>query len=381
MPQIIKSKLMLFLCFFLITFLVCGVACASKIAVTNYNKGLEAMENGNYEEAIASFEEAIDFVPEDGKLKIGMFFFDYEPNQRLRECMQILGIDGEILAFAVVIKSQDISAYNEVLEGFKSECFKNNIFVRAAYDLRGKVKLGRKMVKKIKKMKPDIVLTIGVLATTVVKDEIEDIPMIFCMVINHERYGLSKPNITGITTEVDIEKQLTGYSSILDSLQNIGVIYDLSKTGSIVKSAELKMKKSGINLIKYEVKSTEMVSEALDSLINRIDALWMPADSTVVTRHSFKYIKETTHENNIPLLCTSDAFVKSGALAAVFSDYKDVGRQSAQIAKELQSISTVRSLGIVSPDKYKVAINSDTAEELGLKLDAVLKNSNVIVYP
>lgn len=282
---------------------------------------------------------------------------------------------------AVVIKSQNLSAYNEVIEGFKGECIRNNITIKSFYDLKGKTNIGYKIVRKIRKEKPDIVLTIGVLATTIAKEELKDIPMVFCMVINHERFQLTGPNITGIATEVAIEEQLKGYQSILDSLQDFGVIYDPSKTGNIIESAEAKMKDIGMNLVKCEIKSSKMVSEALENLIGRIDALWLLPDSTVVTKKSFGLIKSATLENNIPLLCTSDVFVKAGALAAVFSDYGHIGRQAAQLAKEILNLSVSGSLGIVNPDKFTLAINSDTAEKLGLKLKAFRGKPHTIIYP
>jgi putative ABC transport system substrate-binding protein len=280
-----------------------------------------------------------------------------------------------------VIKSQNLSAYNEVVEGFKGECIRNNITIKSFYDLKGKTNIGYKIVRKIRNEKPDIVLTIGVLATTIAKEELKDIPMVFCMVINHERFQLTGPNITGIATEVAIEEQLEGYQSILDSLRDFGVIYDPSKTGNIIESAEAKMKDIGMNLVKYEIKSSKMVSEALENLIGRIDALWLLPDSTVVTKESFGLIKSATLENKIPLLCTSDVFVKAGALAAVFSDYVHIGRQAAQLAKEILNPSASGSLGIVNPDKFTLAINSDTAEKLGLKLKAFRGKPHTIIYP
>jgi putative ABC transport system substrate-binding protein len=280
-----------------------------------------------------------------------------------------------------VIKSQNLSAYNEVMEGFKGECIQNNITIKSIYDLKGKMKIGHKIVRKIRKEKPDIVLTIGVLATTIAKEELKDIPMVFCMVINHERFQLTGPNITGIATEIAIEEQFKGYQTILDSLQDLGVIYDPSKTGNIIESAETKVKGTGINLVKYEIKSSKMVSEALENIIGRIDALWLLPDSTVVTKKSFGLIKSTTLENKIPLLCTSDVFVKAGALAAVFSDYKYVGRQAAQLAKEILSQSASGALGIVNPDKFNLSINSDTAEKLGLTLKEVREKPHTIIYP
>ena len=282
---------------------------------------------------------------------------------------------------AIVIKSQDLSAYNEVVKGFQEECLKNNITIKSIYDLNGKMKLGQKVVRKVKKEKPDIILTIGVLAATVAKDKIGNVPIVFCMVINHERFHLSAPNITGISTEIAIEDQLKGFQSVLGPFKNMGVIYDPSKTGSIITNAEKKMKDADMNLVKFQIGSSKEVSEAMENLIGKIDALWLLPDSTVVTRESFDLIKSTTLENRIPLLCTSDVFVKAGALAAVSSDYNYVGRQAAGLAGKILELPDLSSLGIVNPDHFKLSINTDTAEKLGLELKVVQEDPKINIYP
>ncbi len=282
---------------------------------------------------------------------------------------------------AIVIKSQDLSAYNEVIEGFQNQSTQSNIKIKTVYDLKGKMKIGNKIVRRIRKEKPDIILAIGVLAATVTKGDIKDIPIVFCMVINHARFQLTGPNISGISTEIAIEDQLKGYQSILGPLKNIGIIYDPSKTGNIIEIAERKMKYHGTNLIKYEVTSSKMIPEAMENIIGKIDALWLLPDSTVVTRKSFGFIKSKTLENKIPLLCTSDVFVKAGAFAAVYADYKSIGGQAAQLAEKILVPSTLDSLGIVNPRTFRLAINTDTAEKLGLNLEVVQKLPHIIVYP
>ncbi len=282
---------------------------------------------------------------------------------------------------AVVIKSQDLSAYNEVIVSFQDECLNNNIKITSIYDLNGKMKVGQKIVRKVRREGPDIILAIGVLAATVVRDGVEDVPIVFCMVINHERFHLSRPNTTGISTEIAIEDQLKGYQSIIGLFKNMGIIYDPSKTGNIIKIAEKRAENAGINLVKYEIDSPKEVPEAIENLIGEIDALWLLPDSTVVTKKSFGQIKAATLENKIPLLCTSDVFVKAGALASVSSDYNNIGRQAAGLAKGVLGPSTPDSLGIVYPDHFKLTVNTDTAEKLGLELKVVLEDPNINIYP
>ncbi len=281
----------------------------------------------------------------------------------------------------VVIKSQNLSAYNEVVKGFQDECSNNNITMKSIYDLNGKMKVGQKIVRKVRREKPDIVLAIGVLAATVVKEKIEDIPIVFCMVINYARFQLTGPNITGISTEIDIEDQLIGFQSILGQFKNMGVIYDPSKTGNIIATAENKIEDADMNLVKYEISSSKEVPEAMGNLIGRIDALWLLPDSTVVTKKSFSLIKTSTLENKIPLLCTSDVFVKAGALAAVSLDHKAVGRQAAGLAGKILERQTPGSLGIVYPVHFKLTVSTNTAEKLGLELKAVQGDLKINICP
>jgi putative tryptophan/tyrosine transport system substrate-binding protein len=280
-----------------------------------------------------------------------------------------------------VIKSQDLSAYNKVVKGFQDECFKNDITIKSIYDLNGKMKIGQKIVRKVRKEKPDIILAIGVLAATVVKEKIEDIPIVFCMVINHARFQLMESNITGISTEIAIEDQLKGFQSILGAFKNLGVIYDPSKTGNIIANAENKIEDAGINLVKYEISDSKEVSEAMKNLIGKIDALWLLPDSTVVTKNSFGFIKSTALENRTPLLCTSDVFVKAGALASVSSNHKDIGKQAAGLARKILELSMPGSLGIVYPDRFKLTINTNTAEKLGLELKEIKNGTKINFYP
>ena len=281
----------------------------------------------------------------------------------------------------VVIKSQDLSAYNKVVKGFQDECFKNDITIKSIYDLNGKMKIGQKIVRKVRKEKPDIILAIGVLAATVVKEKIDDIPIVFCMVINHARFQLMESNITGISTEIAIEDQLKGFQSILGAFKNLGVIYDPSKTGNIIANAENKIEDAGINLVKYEISNSKEVSKAMENLIGKIDALWLLPDSTVVTKKSFGFIKSTALENRTPLLCTSDVFVKAGALASVSSNHKDVGKQAAGLARKILELSMPGSLGIVYPDRFKLTINTKTAEKLGLELKEIKNGTKINFYP
>lgn len=283
----------------------------------------------------------------------------------------------------IIIQSQQIAAYNEAIKGFEEGCKEKNIAVAAIYDLKGDGEEGKRVVQAIKKdkAKPRLILAVGVLAATIVKDQFADIPMIFCMVINHDRFDLRGANITGISSEASLEDQFAILKEFFGARKNIGVIYDPAKTGKIISDAAAVAEKFEFNLIKTAVMSEREVASALKNIINKIDALWIIPDGTVITKDSLDTIFKKALKSRLPTFCTSNAIVRAGALISISPDYYDTGIQASHLAQTLLHDPTVTSLGIIQPDKLKLALNTQTAELLGINLSRFQSRNDIVFYP
>jgi len=283
----------------------------------------------------------------------------------------------------IVIQSQPIAAYGEAIKGFEEACKRNNISIAGIYDLKGGIDEGKRVIKNIKddKRRPDLVLAVGILATTLVKEQFTNIPIIFCMVINHERFNLEGPNITGISSEASIGDQFAVLRELLGTQRNVGVIYDPMKTGKIVSEADLVAKGIKFNLIKGEVESESEVASALTGMVNKIDALWIVPDGTVVTKESLEIILKMSLKRRLPVFCTSSAIVRAGALVSISPDYRQTGIQAAQLAQTLLNNSTVISLGVKQPDKLKVTLNTQTAGIIRVDISPLRSRPDIVLYP
>ncbi|MCF6156733.1 MAG: hypothetical protein E3K36_16190 [Candidatus Brocadia sp.] len=283
----------------------------------------------------------------------------------------------------IIIRSQQIAAYNEAIKGFEEGCKGKNISIKAIYDLKGDPEECKRIIQNIKnnELKPKLILAVGVLAATLAKEQFTDIPVIFCMVINHERFNLQGANVTGISSEASLEDQFAILKEILGAQKNVGVIYDPTKTGKIISEATAVAGKFEFNLIKTEVLSEKEVVSALKNNINRIDALWIVPDGTVVTKDSLDAIFKKTLKNRLPTFCTSSAIVKAGALISISPDYRYTGLQAAQLAQALLSDPTTTSLGIQQPDKLTLTFNTQTAEIIGINLSSIKSRDDIVLYP
>lgn len=284
---------------------------------------------------------------------------------------------------ATVIQSQQIAAYNEAIKGFEEACKGKNIAINAVYDLKGDADESKRIIRAIRnsEQKPQLVLAVGVLAATVAKDQFPDIPVIFCMVINHERFNLRGANVTGISAEASLEDQFTILKEVLGFRKNVGVIYDPRKTGKIISEAINMAKRFEINLLKKEVLSEREVGAALKNIIHDIDAFWIIPDGTVITRDSLDMIFKKTLKERIPTFCTSDAIVKAGALVSISPDYAYTGQQAASLAQILLHNPTMLSLGTKQPEKLKITLNTSVAEMIGINISSFKSRSDIVFYP
>ncbi|MBI2472326.1 MAG: ABC transporter substrate-binding protein [Planctomycetes bacterium] len=284
---------------------------------------------------------------------------------------------------AIVIQSQTIAAYSEAIKGFEEGCRDKGISIKAIYDMKGDIDEGKSVIKNIKdnKLRPDLIFSVGVLATALIKEQFPDVPILFCMVINYKRFNLAGANMTGISSEVSAEDQFTILKEFLGEKKRIGVIYDPMETGSIVSEAVPIGQKSDFNLLKAEVASEGEVASALNSMIGKIDAFWIIPDGTVVTKESLEIILKMSLKHRLPVFCTSSAIVKAGALVSISPDYRQTGLQAAQMAQTLLSSPTVISLGVKQPDKLKITVNTQTAGIIKVDMSPLRSRPDVVLYP
>lgn len=275
-----------------------------------------------------------------------------------------------------VIKSKDIASYNQALEGFRAVSSAN----LKVYDMKGDLMEGYRIIDEIRSEKPDMILTIGVKAARVVKEKVGDIPVVFCMVMNPEKYGIKGPNITGVSLKISAKKQFDNAKLVIPGIGRIGVIYDPQKTGGIIEEAVRIAKGSGLDLVAYKVNSEKEVARALRDIINRVDALWMIADPTVVTKDSFRYILITLFDNNIPLISFSERSVEAGALLSLEPDYKVIGQQTGMLANRIIEGANPQNLPIESPKRFRLSINLNIAQKIGLKIPSEVINTTAKVY-
>ena len=150
-------------------------------------------------------------------------------------------------AEVVILKSSDIAAYDQAIAGFKSSL--GGSVTLSEYDLEGDLEKGRKLARKIRASDPALVLAIGLKAAKAAQLEIVDIPVVYAMVLDPAKYGLTTRNMTGVLLEVPLERQLALIRSVLPNVKRIGTLYDPSKTAGTIDEVRRLVKPNGTDLL------------------------------------------------------------------------------------------------------------------------------------
>ena len=287
----------------------------------------------------------------------------------------------------VVVLSRDAAPYRQALRGFE-EILKgsNRAYKIFEFSTEAVSVDGASLGARIRARKPDLILTIGSNATTMVSDEIRDIPIVFSLVLpssgNAALQGMreSRGNMTGASMEIPLKTQFAKLKHILPQVKRVGVLYNPGVTGPLVDNATQIASTMGLELVAMRVESEKDLVSVTEEFTDKIDVLWSVADSTVFSPQGLKQILLATLRNRVPFVGLSPSFVKAGALLAFSVDYLDVGRQSGELALRVIAGEDPASIPLTSPRDVSLSVNMNTAKQIQVQIHDDIKQKAELFF-
>jgi len=123
----------------------------------------------------------------------------------------------------------------------------------------------------------------------------------------------------------------------------------------------------GLDVRGVEVKHPSPVFSGLKQIVEDADLLLAMADPQIYNRDTIQNILLTSFRARVPMLAFSPAYVRAGALLAVYSTPAQIGRQAGSMA---MAVLQGAALGPVQyPQDFTVAVNVHVARAFQLELD------------
>ncbi|WP_455663394.1 ABC transporter substrate-binding protein [Pradoshia sp.] len=213
----------------------------------------------------------------------------------------------------------------------------------------------------------------------------KDIPVVFTSVTDPIGAELVKDfdapdkNVTG-TTDSHPEAIPNTVKLIADmGYKKVGTVYNSGEQNSEVqvKQAEEEAKKNGLTLEKVSVATSAEVKQAAESLIGRVDAIFIVTDNTVVS--ALESVTSVAEAEKIPLFVGELDSVERGGFAAYGFSYYDIGYQAGEQAVQiLKDDKEVKDIPVEVPGDLKLVINKSAAEKMGVDVDSIKEEAEYI---
>jgi putative ABC transport system substrate-binding protein len=271
-----------------------------------------------------------------------------------------------------VIAVQAIAArpYTEAVDGFKSvlaaETEIEHIILSEKPDLD--------LAGFISQTAPDLVFVVGSEALRRVK-HIQNLPIVFVMVLDAAGDFSNRPNITGINMVVEPRRQLAIIRKAFFRPLTIGLLFDPKQTGDFVNLILSAASESrDISIVAKEVYRAENVPATIMLIRDAIDVLWMLPDLTVVTPETGRILFLLAMEAGRPVVSFSEKYGEQGALMTIGADPYDMGCQAAGMAQKIFSGRPVSSLESSYARKAVITVNTRIAEKLEIAIAPEILN-------
>ena len=285
----------------------------------------------------------------------------------LTAVLGLISVDSQAAGLEIaILKSSDLKAYNEAIEGFKATAPGAAIF--AEYDLRGDLERGKQLAKKIRASESSLVIAVGLKAALAAQLEIANIPILYMMIPDPLKHHLTATNMTGILLEIPADRQFKIIRSFLPSLRRVGILYDPEKTAAKLKEAESRAPTQELHVQGFPVTHEKDIPQQLRALLSESDALWLVPDSTVLTDESIRFILESAVAKQVPVIGFSAELTRLGALFSVSVDYVEVGREAGILAKRILNGEPSPLLKPISIQRIRITVNQKTARYLGITI-------------
>ena len=234
--------------------------------------------------------------------------------------------------------------------------------------------------------KVDLVLAIATPSAQTAANVLKNTPVLITAVTDPVEAGIVKSmekpgaNITGTTDMNPVAKQLELIRNFLPEVKDIGILYNPGEVNSTVqvKLAKEKAKEMEVNLEEATVSNSSEVSLAVSSLVDNVDAIYVPTDNIIVS--AMPTVLQIAHNRKIPVFASENNSVEQGAVATLGIDYYQLGRQTGSMAARILNGSDPAKMPVESSKELKLYINQKSTEEIGLEILAELLESADTIF-
>ena len=244
-------------------------------------------------------------------------------------------------------------------------------------DTKGDLNAVKEAAQTFERDKVNLIYVVATSAAVAVKESTSDTPIVFAVAGDPTSNGLiqsfAKPGgrLTGVYyLTVDLTpKRLEVLKEILPKLRRVLAFYN-PKNPISIEAAKLgrdAAQQMNIQFIERQVTSVDELRSVLQKLKpGETDAYFYVSDAMIMD--NAQTIIHTTLEKKLPTMFQEQSLVAAGGLASYGQNFREVGRMSAKYVQKVLTGTRPQDLRVETADKFEMAINLKTANQIGLTI-------------
>jgi len=263
----------------------------------------------------------------------------------LATCSAVHAADTKKIAISMIIEvPQLLQTKDGILTGLSERGFSNGRNLSVEYQTaNGNMPTQQQIARKFVGEVPDVIVAITTPTSQAMVAATKDIPIVFATVIDPvkakviSKYDKPGGNVTGVSDAPPIAQQLRLVREILPNLKKLGFIYNpsLDSSKATLEWINEQGKPLGIEVVESPAPTANEVIPAARRLVGKVDAIFIPNDTTVVA--SIEAIVKIGEETKTPIFTGETRGVERGGIASIGLNYTEVGRLAGHMVAEVLS--------------------------------------------
>ncbi|TVT76111.1 MAG: hypothetical protein FHP92_08765 [Denitromonas halophila] len=213
----------------------------------------------------------------------------------------------------------------------------------------------------------DILIAIGTRAAQVLSQRPDQ--RLICSLLTEQSYSALPPAVAGQRTAVFIDqpvaRQLALIRAGLPEWSRIAIVHG-ADSRDFVKAIHAAAPALGLTTSTAAVTSNQTLYNALQTVLTTPSVLLAVPDPKVFNNFTIQNVLLTAYRHRSPVIGFSPAYVRAGAVMAVYSSPEQMGQQAAEIA--LQSLRGAPLPEATHPRYFSVSVNPHVARSLAIEL-------------
>jgi len=290
------------------------------------------------------------------------------------------GAEVKRIAISMIVEVPQLLETKEgVLKGLAESGFIEGKTLTVDYQTaNGNMATQQQIARKFAGDRPDAIVSITTPTSQAMATAVKDIPLVFVTVIDPikarliESYTKPGGNVTGVSDAPPIAQQLKLFREIAPKLRRLGFVYNPGLDSSIATLGWIKEQAAPlkIQIVESVAPTANEVIPAARKLVGKVDAIYVPNDTTVVA--SLEAVVKVGRDTKTPIFTGETRGVDRGAVASTGLNYIQVGRLGGLMVAEVLNGKRPGDIdAVIAYQKlpnFDVVVNKKSAASMGVTL-------------